>query len=673
MPDRLTGAELAKLLALLPDPPKFSRGLVAPAADLLGRSKPTAEKHLRRLVRVSQTSGDKPPRFTAELREALAQGAPAPETHRQFQLLFYPELAKPARKRSKPSERHPNYSEYHRLQHAAGGKRRKTNQELYAIYAERQNQLGLGALSYSAFCAGYRSYREAHGKINAVPDALLVGYTKAPLKKQARSAADTRAWGRSPLTTARLFIAVHPPTGWTYAEIAGPEDLDADGRISMRHWLTAKSRAFHALGRVPASIEHVQQHSLLAARYARQKDNPATAGEQRTYLAWAKHYDATVPTNPIRGRPSNPAAFVAAEADLRRHLEDSGLLNLSEPFGGLEPLREAVVEWQRRWNGEPPKRESLSRTELAARFISKPLPETPYAYREWHAEKIRADGYVRWNGVHYSVPLEQLPNRPLEGWALLEVADSLLTVHWYGAPVARHRVVPPSERAKSRLLFVTHDSHRFSAAFAAAREAYLRRSLAAICPELGDLFDATLEREAKRPSPGLAERPSEEVQPELAPARNRGPALPKSRRRRPLLYRIWSDAAKRLGGAGDRGSDFVDQIAADARQRLEELASGALSLQVLDSSWFVRVPSHGRAEAIAASKKLETEAMPAQVETAGGRATQDGEAAPVDMDGAAKQPGQGAPVTVEPATAPKRTDAASADDDDSWRLDDIPF
>lgn len=256
-----------------------------------------------------------------------------------------------------------------------------TRQLLWLEYKERHPD----GYEYSQFCEHYRQWTKHL-------DVTLRQEYKAGEKLFVDFAGKTvpiinPATGE--VTPAQIFVAILGASNYTFA-LAVPDQ-------SLPCWITAHAKTFAYFGGIPEIIIPDNLKSGVAKPCRYEPDLNAT------YLDMAQHYGAAV--IPARaGKPRDKAKVEAAVlfvtrwiiAALRHHT-----------FFSIPELNSKIAELLVRLNTRKFKKLDTCRKDLfeaVERATLKPLPPTPYEYREWKWATVNVDYHIEVDNHYYSAP-----------------------------------------------------------------------------------------------------------------------------------------------------------------------------------------------------------------------------------------------------------------------------
>jgi transposase len=250
--------------------------------------------------------------------------------------------------------------------------------------------------SYSRFCHHYRIWRDNQKRsmrqTHKAGDKVFLDYSG---KTMSIIDPDT-----GQIREAQIFVGVLGASNYTYAEATWTQQLP--------DWIHAQVRMFHFFGGVPALIvpDNLKSAINKACRY--EPDiNP-------TYAAFVEHYGTSVlPARPIK--PQDKAKVESGVQVVQRWI----LARLRHrTFVGLKELNAAIHELLVELNQRPFKKLSGSRESLFLEIEKealRPLPASPYEYKQYKKAQVHVDYHIELNGHYYSVP-HQHCGKTVEVW-----------------------------------------------------------------------------------------------------------------------------------------------------------------------------------------------------------------------------------------------------------------
>lgn len=188
---------------------------------------------------------------------------------------------------------------------------------------------------------------------------------------------------------AQIFVATLGCSSYTYVE-ATPDQ-------KIRSWIGAHVRAMAFFGAAPAIVVC---DNLKAAVVRADRKSPQI---QRTYLDFARHYNTKI--SPARVKKPQDKSLV----ELAVKFVSTRILTTlrSQQFFSIAELNEAITPLLEQLNEVPFQKKigtRRSQFEELDRPAMRPLPETPYEFREWKKLKANIDYHVQANFAYYSVP-----------------------------------------------------------------------------------------------------------------------------------------------------------------------------------------------------------------------------------------------------------------------------
>ena len=315
------------------------------------------------------------------------------------------------------------------------------------IHKEMRNKIVTLELLYEEYC---QSYPEGH-----------YGYTwfcnnyKAYTKKLSPSMRQTHKAGEKAfidfsgvtvpivdpitgeITQAEIFVSVLGASGYPFV-IATPSQKKAD-------FIDANVKMFEAYGGVPELLipDNLKSAITKADRY-----DPDLNPE---YAKLAQHYGTAI--MPARPRKPKDKPLVENGVKLTQRWILARLRN--RVFFSVAELNAAINQLLPLYRNKKIKRLGVSRQELFDTIDKpalKPLPNTPYEYKEFKLLKVSIDYHIQLDYAYYSVPY-QLIGQKVEVW----YGTKTVSIHFQGKEVATH---PKLHR---RGAYSTQSSHMSSA------------------------------------------------------------------------------------------------------------------------------------------------------------------------------------------------------------------
>ncbi len=341
------------------------------------------------------------------LKRAEAAGLlwPLPEDMSDHQLLA---LLQPGRKAAvSRAFAEPDFVEMQRELKRKG----MTRQLLWEEYAQAHP---VAHYSYSRFTVLFRRWRSKQQlsmrQHHRVGEKLFVDYCGPTIAVVNPDSGELRE--------AQVFVAVLGASSYTYAEATWSQSLP--------DWIGSHVRAFTFYGGVPEVVvpDNLKSAVSKACRYDPDL-NP-------TYSQLAEHYGVAV----IPARPYKPKDKAKAEVGVQL-VERWIMMRLrKQTFFTLAALNQAIRflldELNRRAFKKRPgcRREQFERLDKPA---LKPLPDSPYEYREIKKARVHLDYHVEYDGHYYSVPYQLVKQE-----VMIHAGQTTLTILHNSKQVALH-------------------------------------------------------------------------------------------------------------------------------------------------------------------------------------------------------------------------------------------
>ena len=268
--------------------------------------------------------------------------------------------------------------------------------------------------SYSRFCALYKRWRGQQKlsmrQVHRAGEKLFVDYCGPTVAVVNPETGEFRQ--------AQVFVAVLGASSYTFAEATWSQSLP--------DWVGSHVRAFEFLGGLPELVvpDNLKSAVSKACRYEPDL-NP-------TYQQLAEHYDVAV----MPARPYKPKDKAKAEVGVQL-VERWIMMRLrKQSFFTLVSLNQAIRELLHELNRRPFKKRPGSRLEQFEQLDKpalKPLPSTPYEYREIKKARAHLDYHVEYDGHYYSVPYQLVKQE-----VMVHAKQTTLTIFHHSKQVAQH-------------------------------------------------------------------------------------------------------------------------------------------------------------------------------------------------------------------------------------------
>jgi len=286
-----------------------------------------------------------------------------------------------------------------------------TRQLLWQEYAEAHPQ---AHYSYSRFTVLYRRWRGhqqlSMRQVHRVGEKLFVDYCGPTMTVVNPATGELRS--------AQVFVAVLGASSYTYAEATWSQTLP--------DWIGSHVRAFDFYGGVPEVVVPDNLRSAISKACRYEPDiNP-------TYHQLAQHYGIAV----IPARPYKPKDKAKAEVGVQI-VERWIMMRLRHhTFFTLASLNQAIAFLlhdlnQRRFKKRPGSR--LEQFEQLDQPALRPLPDSPYEYREIKKARVHLDYHIEYKDHYYSVPY-----RLVKREVMVHVGQTTVQILYQGKPVALH-------------------------------------------------------------------------------------------------------------------------------------------------------------------------------------------------------------------------------------------
>jgi transposase len=283
--------------------------------------------------------------------------------------------------------------------------------------------------SYSRFTVLYRRWRNKQQlsmrQIHRVGEKLFVDYCGPTMPVVNPETGEIR--------TAQIFVAVLGASSYTYAEATWSQKLP--------DWIGSHVRAFNFYGGMVDVVvpDNLKSAVSKACRYEPDL-NPA-------YQQMAAYYGVAV----VPARPYKPKDKSKAEVGVQL-VERWILMRLrKQTFFTLASLNQAIRFLLEDLNRRAFKQRPGSRLEQFERLDKpalKPLPDSPYEYREIKKARVHLDYHVEFDGHYYSVPYQLVKEA-----VMVHAGQTIVAIFHQGKQVARH------PRAHSKGSHTTDVSH----------------------------------------------------------------------------------------------------------------------------------------------------------------------------------------------------------------------
>ena len=220
------------------------------------------------------------------------------------------------------------------------------------------------------------------------------------------------------LRQAQVFVSVLGAGSYTYAEATWSQRLP--------DWIGSHVRAFEFYGGVPQIVvpDNLRSAVSKACRYDPDL-NPS-------YQHLAEYYGVAV----VPARPYKPKDKAKAEVGVQL-VERWIMMRLrKQTFFTLASLNQAIRFLLDDLNHRPFKKRFGNRLEqfkLLDQPALKPLPDTPYEYREIKKARVHLDYHVEYDGHYYSVPYQLVKQE-----VMVHAGVTLLDILHHGKRVAQH-------------------------------------------------------------------------------------------------------------------------------------------------------------------------------------------------------------------------------------------
>jgi len=262
-------------------------------------------------------------------------------------------------------------------------KRHITRQLLWEEYRE-SNSHGYG---YSQYCQLYKDWAKTLSismhQIHKAGEKMFVDFSG--LKGEVVNSQTGE------IEKAEIFVAVLGASGYTFAEACRDQ--------SQHSVINAHNHAFHYFGGVPEMI--IPDNMKASVNRADKYDPDLNA----TYQDMADHYGTVV----IPARPYRPKDKPKVELGVKL-VQRWILARLRHRmFFSIEELNDAIYSLLDDLNSRKIRKIARSRRDLYEEldyFALKPLPVSPYVFREFKRCRVNIDYHVDLDKVYYSVPYQ---------------------------------------------------------------------------------------------------------------------------------------------------------------------------------------------------------------------------------------------------------------------------
>jgi transposase len=268
--------------------------------------------------------------------------------------------------------------------------------------------------SYSRFTVLFRQWRGTQKlsmrQLHAAGEKLFVDYCGPTIGVVNPDTGELRQ--------AQVFVSVLGAGSYTYAEATWSQRLP--------DWIGSHVRAFEFYGGVPQVVvpDNLKSAVSKACRYDPDL-NPC-------YQHLAEYYGVAV----VPARPYKPKDKAKAEVGVQL-VERWVMMRLrKQTFFTLASLNQAIRFLLDDLNRRPFKKRPGNRLEqfkLLDQPALKPLPDTPYEYREIKKARVHLDYHIEYEGHYYSVPYQLVKQE-----VIIHASVNLLDVLYQGKRVAQH-------------------------------------------------------------------------------------------------------------------------------------------------------------------------------------------------------------------------------------------
>lgn len=322
------------------------------------------------------------------------------------------------------------------------GNKGMTLQLLWEEYAEAHPD---DHYSYSRYTVLYRQWRARQQlsmrQVHRAGEKLFVDYCGPTMAVVNPSTGEIR--------TAQVFVAVLGASSYTYAEATWSQSLP--------DWIGSHARAFEFYGGVPQLVvpDNLKSAVTKACRYDPDL-NPA-------YQQMAEHYGVAV----MPARPYKPKDKSKAEVGVQV-VERWIMMRLRKhTFFTLAALNQAIRFLLEELNQRPFKKRPgsrLSQFEQVDQPALKPLPDSPYQYRDIKKARVHLDYHVEYDQHFYSVPYQLVKQA-----VMVHAGQTSVAIMHQGKQVALHprsfnkggHSTDPNHMAKAHLKHQQWSPQRF--------------------------------------------------------------------------------------------------------------------------------------------------------------------------------------------------------------------
>lgn len=264
-------------------------------------------------------------------------------------------------------------------------KRHVTRQLLWEEY--RQSNLAGGGYGYSQYCQLYKDWSKTLGismhQIHKAGEKMFVDFSG--LKGEV---ADSKT---GEITEVEIFVAALGASGYTYAEAIRDQRKPSI--------ITVHNHSFEYFGGV---TEMIIPDNMKAAVNRADKYDPDL---NETYQDMAEYYGTVI----LPARPYHPKDKPKVELSVKL-VQRWILARLRHRvFYSIEELNEAIYSLLDDLNNRKIKKIEKSRRELYEeidRPALKPLPVSPYVFREFKRCRVNIDYHIELSKSYYSVPYQ---------------------------------------------------------------------------------------------------------------------------------------------------------------------------------------------------------------------------------------------------------------------------
>lgn len=291
------------------------------------------------------------------------------------------------------------------------GNKGMTLQLLWEEYAEAHPD---SHYSYSRYTVLYRQWRARQQlsmrQVHRAGEKLFIDYCGPTMAVVNPSTGEVR--------TAQVFVAVLGASSYTYAEATWSQSLP--------DWVGSHVRAFEFYGGVPQLVvpDNLKSAVTKACRYDPDL-NPA-------YQQMAEHYGVAV----MPARPYKPKDKSKAEVGVQVVERWIMMRVRKHTFFTLAALNQAIRFLLEDLNQRPFKKRPGSRRsqfEHVDQPALKPLPDSPYQYRDIKKARVHLDYHVEYDQHFYSVPYQLVKQA-----VMVHVGQTSVAITHQGKQVALH-------------------------------------------------------------------------------------------------------------------------------------------------------------------------------------------------------------------------------------------